>query len=400
MVLFINDSMVRTGVAEDSVAAAGLDRHGPGGSQSDKERLDWLRRQSIAIKKKLGTKAKNDTAYNNYMAEYKKIAKKLGYTASSNISAAESLFPKTKAKPIIITVKSGGKSKMGPMSAAEVAAWIADEIVDDSTTFGKATAKGNVITVTGAKKSKVAEIANRESFGAKIEITASAGDVEAAGDMPEDRLPDRKRVTIQLTGNNLPRVIQLLKAQFENVKVNGNTASVETSFPNAVSIGLRRIDPGAKVMDVVKLSGVVSAASTPNTNARYIFPNEQAASAFVDTILRMGKGLKAAYKGRAAVVLNPGVYAAEVSDAARKAGGKPPAAGASVSAAASATAFIDMGGQFKTAQDLMRAAKSAGLTVKSRTLPDGIDVVLVGDKAKIQQVAGQFGIKDTFIGWS
>lgn len=143
-----------------------------------------------------------------------------------------------------------------------------------------------------------------------------------------------------------------------------------------------------------------AAGDAPNPmNLRYIFPSEQAASDFTDAIYRQGKGLKAAYKGRAAVVLNPGTYATIVSDTARKMGGKPPAA-ASISAAQQAFAFIDLGGKYQTASKLQQAAKAAGIIVKQQLFPDGVDVTLKGDKAAIQRITNQLGIDDASISWS
>lgn len=78
----------------------------------------------------------------------------------------------------------------------------------------------------------------------------------------------------------------------------------------------------------VKLSHVISADSS----LRYVFPSAKHAAKFVEQIQALSPDLKTGSQGTAGVVLNPGLYAADIADTARKLGGKPPAA-LSISAA-------------------------------------------------------------------
>ncbi len=190
----------------------------------------------------------------------------------------------------------------------------------------------------------------------------------AAADPGSDEHANRPVLVVRAQISDSKTLIPALRRMFEGgdgsegYKISGSNLEVKTRVPKAAKLVIMKNDPLAKVTMPSGYASdppeVAAAASEDGdepsttgggneTNLRYVFPSEQAASKFVDGVFRMKKGIKSAYKGRAAVVLRPGMYAADISSAARALGGKPAVAASGTPISAASTKNWQIGDKLK-----------------------------------------------------
>ncbi len=129
------------------------------------------------------------------------------------------------------------------------------------------------------------------------------------------------------------------------------------------------------------VSAAAPASGSPSGNVGYEFQSEQLASKFIDAIFRLG--MKGVYSGKITVVKNPGPRAADVSDLARKFGGKPRLPRTPVAAATSRTGLST-----QLASVLSRFVSNGELTALVDDVKSGDQRPLAGAQSLLRGTGG------------